>query len=114
MTRRDTSQQRAIRQAIESAEGPLSIAQIHEIAADDCPGIGVRTVYRVIGRLVDDKVIAPVTMPGQVDRYEPAETAASHHHHCACGVSPSSSAPSHALGRSGRRAMASRASGHRT
>lgn len=84
MIRRDTSQQRAIRQAIESAEGPLSIAQIHEIAAGDCPGIGVRTVYRVVGRLLDDKVITPVTMPGQVDRYEPARTEAPHHHHFHC------------------------------
>ena len=84
MSRRDTTQQRAIRNAIDTAEGPLSIAEIHAIAIGECPSLGVRTVYRVVARMVDDRDIAPVTMPGQADRYESIEAAASHHHHFHC------------------------------
>ena len=36
--RRDTVQQRAIRQAIESAGRPLSVQEIFETAADEAPG----------------------------------------------------------------------------
>lgn len=84
MTRRNTSQQRAIGSAIEAAGRPLSIREINELAAEEVPGIGLRTVYRVVNRLLDDGVIAPVTVPGQPDRYELAEAAARHHHHFHC------------------------------
>ncbi len=84
MTRRNTSQQRAIGGAIEAAGRPLSIQEINQLAAKDVPGIGLRTVYRVVNRLLDDGVIAPVTVPGQPDRYELAEAAARHHHHFHC------------------------------
>ncbi len=84
MARRNTSQQRAIGNAIEAAGRPLSIQEISDLAAADVPSIGLRTVYRVVNRLLEDGVIAPVTMPGQPDRYELAETAARHHHHFHC------------------------------
>lgn len=82
--RRDTAQQRAIRNAIESAGRPLSIQEIHDHAFDDSPSLGLRTVYRVINRLLDDGDIAPVHVPRQPDRYEPAPIAAKHHHHFRC------------------------------
>ena len=84
MTRRNTSQQRAIGGAIEAAGRPLSIQEISELAAAAAPGLGLRTVYRVVNRLLDDGVIAPVAVPGQPDRYELAEAAARHHHHFHC------------------------------
>lgn len=84
MTRRDTSQQRAIRTVVESVGRPLSVQEIHELAAEECQGLGLRTVYRVLNRLLADGEIAPVVVPGQPDRYEPAAVAAKHHHHFHC------------------------------
>lgn len=84
MTRRDTCQQRAIREAINSAGRPLSIQEIHEIASADAQTLGIRTVYRVVSRLIDDGLIAPVAVPGHADFYEPAAVAAEHHHHFRC------------------------------
>ncbi|MEM6315571.1 MAG: transcriptional repressor, partial [Planctomycetota bacterium] len=84
MTRRDTSQQRAIRAAVDAAGRPLSVREIHELASVDAPTLGLRTVYRVVRRLLDDADIAPVFVPGQPDRYEPAAVAAKHHHHFRC------------------------------
>ena len=80
-TRRQTAQQRAVREAIESAGRPLSIAEIHSFSSEDVPAIGLRTVYRVVNRLLDDGLIAPVPILGDVDRYEMADVAATHHHH---------------------------------
>ena len=82
--RRDTVQQRAIRDAIESAGRPLSVQEIHEHAAGEAPTLGLRTVYRTLTRLLDDGDIAPVSVPGQPDRYESAGVAAKHHHHFRC------------------------------
>lgn len=84
MTRRDTSQQRAIREAVDSAGRPLSVHEIHDRASDTAPTLGIRTVYRVLNRLLADGDIAPVLVPGQPDRYEPAAVAAKHHHHFRC------------------------------
>lgn len=84
MSRRNTPQQQAIRTAIESAGRPLSVQEIHELASEGAPGLGLRTVYRVVNRLLDDGVIAPVIVPGQQDRYELAQIAAKHHHHFRC------------------------------
>lgn len=84
MARRDTRQQRAIREALESAGRPLSIPELFELASADVPTLGVRTIYRVVSRLVDDGDIAAVMVPGQPDRYETAEVAAKHHHHFRC------------------------------
>ena len=84
MIRRDTSQQRAIRDAIETSGRPLSIQEMSELAAEEVPGIGLRTIYRVVNRLLKDGIIAPVPLPGQPDRYELADAAARHHHHFHC------------------------------
>lgn len=84
MNRRDTAQQRAIRDAVDAAGRPLSIREIHELASAEAPNLGVRTVYRVVNRLLGDGVIASVFVPGQPDRYEPAAVAATHHHHFRC------------------------------
>ena len=84
MKRRDTSQQRAIRDAVETARRPLSVQEIHEIAAARAPTLGLRTVYRAVSRMLEDGAIAPVSVPGQPDRYEDAAVAATHHHHFRC------------------------------
>lgn len=82
--RRDTAQQRAVRQTIESAGRPLSLREIHELASKQTATLGYRTVSRIIGRMLDDGEVAPVLVPNQPDRYEPAEVASTHHHHFRC------------------------------
>ncbi|MFI4893226.1 MAG: Fur family transcriptional regulator [Phycisphaerales bacterium JB058] len=82
--RRDTAQQRAIREVIETAGRPLSVHEIHTLAQDRSPSLGLRTVYRVINRLTDEGMLVPVTVPGQPDRHELATIAAKHHHHFHC------------------------------
>ena len=57
---------------------------ILDIASRQSPGLGLRTVYRVVNRLLEDKVISMVAMNGQPVRYELAEIAGSHHHHFHC------------------------------
>lgn len=84
MARRDTCQQRAIRTVIDEGGRPLSVQEIHELASAETPSLGLRTVYRVLNRLLEDQAIAPVVVPGQPDRYEPAAVAAKHHHHFHC------------------------------
>jgi len=86
LARRNTSQQKAIGEAIESAERPLSVQEIYEIASAQTRSLGLRTVYRVVNRLLDDGAIAPVVVLGQPDRYEPAAVAARHHHHFHCNT----------------------------
>lgn len=84
--RRDTAQQRAIRDAVETAGRPLSVQEIHELAVEHSTGLGLRTVYRVLNRLLDDGAVVPVAIPSQPDRYESARVAATHHHHFRCEV----------------------------
>lgn len=84
MIRRNTPQQQAIRAAIDTAGRPLSVQEIHELAGHKAPGLGLRTVYRVVNRFLEDETIAPVLVPGQADHYESAAVANKHHHHFHC------------------------------
>jgi len=81
---RQTKQFQAIRVAIENAGRPLSIDELHALAAKDIDSLGLRTVYRAIRRLQEDGVIVSVSVPGKSDRYELASIAAKHHHHFHC------------------------------
>lgn len=81
---RQTRQQRAILEAFESRRRPLSVDEVHEMARESVPSLGQRTVYRVIRKFEDEGVISAVQIPGEADRYELAEIAATHHHHFHC------------------------------
>lgn len=82
--RRNTRQQEAIHEALVAAARPLSIDEVHAAAKATVPTLGVRTVYRIIGRLEEDGEIARVVIAGRPDRYELATVAAKHHHHFHC------------------------------
>ena len=84
--RRDTAQQRAIREVCQKASRPLSIDEILDSAKSKVPSLGQRTVYRIVRRMEKDGVLVPVAVSGQSDRYELADIAASHHHHFHCTV----------------------------
>lgn len=82
--KRQTKQLQAIRQTIEEAGRPLSIEELHSLASEATDSLGIRTVYRIVRRLLEDGEIASVPVPGKSDRYELASIASSHHHHFHC------------------------------
>ena len=67
---RRTKQRNAILGSIRSAEGPLSIAQIHERAGEEIPGLGIATVYRAVKALREGGEIVAVDLPGEEPHYE--------------------------------------------
>lgn len=84
MQQRTTQQQEAIRQAIERAKRPLSPAEIHRAAMRAVPSLSLATVYRTLKRLMDERQLHAVELPGEPPRYETAEAAHHHHHHFHC------------------------------
>lgn len=81
-TVRNTKQRNAILRNIREAEGPLSVAEIHERAGREISGLGIATVYRAIKALREDGEVVVVELPGEEPRYEPAGRG--HHHHFRC------------------------------
>ena len=79
---RSTKQRSAIREAIESANRPLSPAEILRAASKHVSGMGMATVYRTIKAMTGDHQIVSIEMPGEPARYEIAGK--EHHHHFSC------------------------------
>lgn len=84
METRRTKQQQSIREVLVEAGRPMSVQEVFEAAVAEVPTIGLSTVYRTIRRLAEQGEIAAVAVPGQPDRYELADVAATHHHHFHC------------------------------
>ena len=74
---RATRQRNAIRSAVESADRPLSPAELYHAARTRLPRIGIATVYRAIRDLVEAGWLRPVEVPGEPARYETRRKAAS-------------------------------------
>jgi len=79
---RETKQRNTIIKTILSAEGPLSIEEIHKRASTEVSGLGIATVYRTIKALKEKEQVAVVELPGEEPRYEPVGRG--HHHHFRC------------------------------
>lgn len=77
-----TEQRRAIRSAIEQAQGPLRAAEVLEVARQQVPGLGIATVYRNLRTLLETGLLTVVELPGEPNRYEIAGK--KHHHHFRC------------------------------
>ena len=80
--RRQTKQRNTIIKEVMSAEGPLSIAEIHERASAKVSRLGIATVYRTIKALKEEGQVVVVELPGEEARYEPVGRG--HHHHFRC------------------------------
>lgn len=80
MPPRNTSQRRAIRQAIDDAGRPLDANEV--LAASDVEGLGLATVYRTLKLGVEEGWLATVDLPNAPTRYEMAGK--QHHHHFEC------------------------------
>ena len=83
---RNTLQRRAIRNAIETLDRPLSPQEVHEAAQHEAPSLGLATVYRTLNTGVDEGWLTAVSLPNEPMRYEPAGKGHHHHFHCErCG-----------------------------
>lgn len=67
---RNTKQREALMKVIRDSDRPLSPTEIHILAVEHYPKLGIRTVYRHIKDLVDSFKIAGIDYPGQPMRYE--------------------------------------------
>jgi Fur family ferric uptake transcriptional regulator len=83
---RQTRQREAIYGALERAGRPLSALELHALAVEQVPGLGMATVYRTLVWLQEISRITVVEMPGATPYYELAGLAHHHHFHCrSCG-----------------------------
>ena len=79
---RRTQQKESIERAFSGSKRPLTVPEVHNLAIEFCPGLGVATVYRAVNRLVDDDWLTVVRLPDQPVRYERKGLAHHHHFHC--------------------------------
>lgn len=79
---RKTKQRDALRETLERADRPLSVEELLEAASRRVEGLGVATVYRTIGALLEQGEIDAVEIPGEPARYERSDKG--HHHHFQC------------------------------
>lgn len=82
--RRQTRQQVALWEALESAGQPLSVDEL--LARSEQGSCSLSTVYRTVQRWLEDQKVTAVNVSGRGTFYEPAEVAAHHHHHFFCEV----------------------------
>lgn len=79
---RKTKQRDALVNVLDRADRPLSVGELLEAASKRIDGLGVATVYRAVGALLDEGRIEAVEIPGEPTRYERADKG--HHHHFQC------------------------------
>ena len=84
MKARSTRQKDAILDAVVTASRSLSPDEILSEARNRVPALEIATVYRGIKRLLVESRVRVVSLPGESDRYETAESV--HHHHFQCTV----------------------------
>lgn len=81
-TGRKTKQRDALRDVLDQSERPLSVDELLEAASKRVDGLGVATVYRTVGAMLDSGWIETVEIPGEPTRYERSDKG--HHHHFQC------------------------------
>lgn len=82
---RHTKQREALFQALSEAGRPLAVPELHCLAQQHAPRIGLRTVYRQIRELVSEGRLVCVDFPGQPPRYA-SVSRTGHHPHLICHV----------------------------
>jgi Fur family ferric uptake transcriptional regulator len=58
------------------------VTELFDAASKKVDGLGVATVYRAVGTLLDSGEIEAVEIPGEPTRYERSDKG--HHHHFQC------------------------------
>ena len=77
-----TKQKEAIRTVLNEENHPLLPDEIHSIALQTVPSLGIATVYRSLKNLKEEGYLCCVEIPGQPPRYERSNKAHHHHFHC--------------------------------
>ena len=77
---RYTRGRRAVVDALETADGPRSAAEL----APDLPSVPLSSLYRTLAVLEEADVVVPHLSTKGVARYELAEWLVGHHHHLVC------------------------------
>lgn len=78
---RYSSGRRAVIQALSTADGPRTAAELHRDVAEDVP---LSSLYRSLSVLTETGVVATHHGSIGVTRYELAEWLTGHHHHLVC------------------------------
>ena len=71
--KRQTRQGAIILSAIRSAGRPLTPLEIHQLAIQEIPRLGIATTYRHLKTLCENHQVVGVDYPGQPPRYEWAD-----------------------------------------
>ncbi|MBV8066710.1 MAG: transcriptional repressor, partial [Candidatus Eremiobacteraeota bacterium] len=79
---RKTKQRQALAAIFEQSDRPLSVDELLEAASRRVEGLGVATVYRAVGSLLEAGTIEAVEIAGEPTRYERSDKG--HHHHFRC------------------------------
>ncbi|WOO39870.1 transcriptional repressor [Rubellicoccus peritrichatus] len=66
---RQTRQRAAIRETLLQHNNPLNPKQIHRLASESHPNLGIATVYRNLSKMLEDGEIESVHLPGQMPHY---------------------------------------------
>ncbi|MBN2524875.1 MAG: transcriptional repressor [Deltaproteobacteria bacterium] len=78
---RNTKQREVIAACFSDEAGPLSVYQVHALAREQYPSLGIATVYRTVNALVEAGMLVPVVIGGTT-RYGLAQKC--HHPHFYC------------------------------
>ncbi|MCS7008642.1 MAG: transcriptional repressor [Chthoniobacterales bacterium] len=79
-----TRQKKAVRDVLNQSQSPLTPQQILLRASEQCPRIGMATVYRCLRNLMEDGAVRVVDIPGAPPHYEIEKNV--HHHFFLCEV----------------------------
>ncbi len=79
---RRTQQRSAIVDVLTSAPGPLTPAEIQELASQAQEGLGLATVYRTLASLQQAGEVSTVHLPGEAARFELRDGHHRHHFRC--------------------------------
>ena len=100
---RHTPQRSAIEAAFRKVRQPLSVEEVLALARAQIGSLDPATVYRNLGRMVEEGRLARVTLPSKGVVYELTHEAHHHHFHCrscdrafelpGCGLNPAQQAP---------------------
>ena len=70
---RKTEQGQVVSDVIKKAGRPLTPLEVHQLAAQKIPRLGIATTYRHLRKLTEDQQVVGVDYPGQPPRYEWAD-----------------------------------------
>ena len=82
LMQRQTRQRTVISEVFEKCDRPLTPQEVHELASQTLPSLGIATVYRALNDLVEEEHLQAVELPNEPARYELASLG--HHHHFRC------------------------------